>query len=455
MARWQQPRRQAVTGPPTIQRSAGSSQPGCVLPASLRAPSMESRSTRFSSVCGSGRALATGAVVCCGLLALWIWRASTLAPEDDFLRAWAGLRRGDLEIVADVAARLEQRSSSRPAAQILDAALLLAGGDPRAALSALPRDPIAAPFELYRLLVAGQCYYRLGRLDRAWQAFRAAARRDAQHPDVLRWLAATYFDLGSYDVALPLLKRLAECEPTDFAPWRLMGIMYLDFEKYGAAAEAFREALKRNPPPAIADELRLDLARSLIRQNDYRTADEVLRQCRRSPERTILQCEVQWATGQADAAVTRLRRTLAENPELPQAWRLLGRIAIQQGDWDEAATAFEQFVQLEPFEPDGYYNLARIAAQRGDRQKSEQLQRRFEELQRWRRRLTELNTRASREPDNAELRERLAEICHKLGKPDLAEMWQRAAAAVRNGTVPASDAADDASPDDAAGAPSR
>lgn len=383
-------------------------------------------SDRFRRVAVAGSVLAG-----CGLLIALAWHVASPDPRHAFQQAWHAYRRGDVEAVARAATALESQATTRSAARVLDAALLLSDGDAAGALNVLPRNPIARPYEPYRLLIAGQCYYRLGDLHRAWQAFRAALAVDPQNPDALRWLAAVHFDLGSYDAALPLLQRLTTLEPHDFAPWRLMGVMYLDFEKYGAAADAFTEALKRNPPAAIADEIRLDLVHCLIKQNDFAAAQQVLASCGPSPRREILACEIRWATGAADDALHRIQRMCQQYPDRADAWRLLGRIAVQQARWEDAAAAFQRVVQLEPFEPDGYYNLARIAARHGDLQRAAQWQERFEQLQQMRRRLTKLNTQASRDPNAAAVREELARLCEQLGKPELARMWRRAATAIR------------------------
>ena len=46
-------------------------------------------------------------------------------------------------------------------------------------------------------------------------------------------------------------------------------------------------------------------------------------------------------------------------------------------------------------------------------------------------RLTKLNIEAIRNPNDAAIRDSLAEICKKLGKQDLSIMWRRAAEACR------------------------
>jgi hypothetical protein len=53
--------------------------------------------------------------------------------------------------------------------------------------------------------------------------------------------------------------------------------------------------------------------------------------------------------------------------------------------------------------------------------------------------LTDLIKKASDKPWDAEVRKRLAELCHRLDKPKLADMWQKAAASCPE---PRSDARD-------------
>ncbi|GIS61200.1 MAG: hypothetical protein CM1200mP2_34250 [Planctomycetaceae bacterium] len=50
---------------------------------------------------------------------------------------------------------------------------------------------------------------------------------------------------------------------------------------------------------------------------------------------------------------------------------------------------------------------------------------RHDKSQKLKQELTEKNLEANRAPDNAEVRDRLAELCDALGKSELATMWRR------------------------------
>lgn len=64
----------------------------------------------------------------------------------------------------------------------------------------------------------------------------------------------------------------------------------------------------------------------------------------------------------------RLEQRVAERPQDPSAWRLLGRALEQQGDHDRAFEAFQQATELDPLNAAAHFDLANWHLNAGDEQ---------------------------------------------------------------------------------------
>jgi tetratricopeptide (TPR) repeat protein len=169
---------------------------------------------------------------------------------------------------------------------------LIRSGSPQASLVTL-RD--AARVESLRpraALAAAQAYYDLGQFQAVQQVLNDVLQQQPENIDAHRLLAALNYDLGINPRAIHHLEAVARLDPQDPRPHRLIGLMRKDFQDYPAAVEAYRIALARNPQPALAAEIRLELAQSLISQREYAAALEALTADDQSPDALTvrLQC---------------------------------------------------------------------------------------------------------------------------------------------------------------------
>ncbi|MGV2341886.1 MAG UNVERIFIED_CONTAM: hypothetical protein LVR18_50615 [Planctomycetaceae bacterium] len=82
-----------------------------------------------------------------------------------------------------------------------------------------------------------------------------------------------------------------------------------------------------------------------------------------------------------------------------------------------------------PFDEDLQYRLALALQAHGETVKSEAAMAEWNRRNELKKRLVELNQKASEQPDNAAVRRELAEICRQMNRPQLAAMWSAAAAA--------------------------
>ena len=81
------------------------------------------------------------------------------------------------------------------------------------------------------------------RLREADEAFLLAAKADPTHADAYRGLAAVAYDQGALLRAVTHLEKVAEIDPADGRPHRMIATIYADLDKREEAIAACRAAL--------------------------------------------------------------------------------------------------------------------------------------------------------------------------------------------------------------------
>ena len=307
-------------------------------------------------------------------------------------------------------------------------ALLLRSGEPDAALKEFAAVYPAGAVEQPAYLWTGECLYRLGRYADAERMFAKLASVDPKNVDAHRWLGAIYYDLGANDRAIGELKKVAELDLADYRSHRLIGLMCLDFGIADQAVDAYRQALKRSPPPEMRAEIIRELGRSLIQLHQYQEALDALRETPPDALSAALQAECFWSLGRRSEADERLQFARSLDPD--HRWLLLleARIALSEGKPQAVVESMQRALQADPHDAECRYQLALAYRDLGQPKDHER------ELAQWQRsrdlmaRLTELNLKAIQQPANIGVRKELADVCRALGKHDLAKMWRKAVA---------------------------
>ena len=123
-----------------------------------------------------------------------------------------------------------------------------------------------------------------------------------------------------------------------------------------------------------------------------------------------------------------LDRVLAENPSAVRGLRLRAAIHAEAGTLEAALPMLEKALLIDPHDCPSRYQLARAYQLLGRNKEATEQYDRLEQSRRFLEALSNLNKEAIEKPNNVAIRLRLAELCEKLQKPRLAEMWRRAAA---------------------------
>jgi predicted Zn-dependent protease len=119
---------------------------------------------------------------------------------------------------------------------------------------------------------------------------------------------------------------------------------------------------------------------------------------------------------------------LVSHPRVPELLRLRAKVHLHTNEPQAAITLLERAVEIDRHDFAGRYQLAQ-AYQALHRTADAAEQRRLaEETKTSLLQMTDLVKEASEKPWDAAVRQRLADLCQKLDKPDLAAMWRKAAA---------------------------
>lgn len=294
-------------------------------------------------------------------------------------------------------------------------------------LKRLPHHLIDGPFRRQALRLIGNALFQAGDFI---QSEAALSQMIAEYPDEVeayRLLAVMYYDQGAATRALSALSQVERLAPEDYRPFHMAGLILTDNENFPQANNQFRQALQNNPPEHVEDAIRIELAKSLIRVREYQEAIEVLEALRRSEDSAALLAECYWSLGQKDQATQFINKTLSANPDHLPSLRIKARLMEDQGQLDEAIEILKKVVQIEPFDVERRYNLVQLLGAQGLISERDQQQLAYQEYRALQDRLVELNSKANESPDSAEIRSELADVCRKLGRTALANMWQRAA----------------------------
>jgi tetratricopeptide (TPR) repeat protein len=370
---------------------------------------------------------------------------SLFVARHEYTRPDARLRRGQDAVRQRHWHRAEREVAALRAAGYDDHAHLLGGevllreeayADALAEFNAI-RDEGALRLEAAAL--SAECLVHLGNLREAERALRFVVAEQPQHVEAHRRLAVIYYDQGAMPLAIEHLEKVGQLDPADGRPFRLMGLIYKDYPSANEQAVAcYEAALTRTLTPQVAREVRVELAECLVKQSQYQKALGVLDQLVDSPPSAqALRAESLWAVGRAEEARKVLAAARTDSPNDLGLLRLEAHFSLLANKPKEAAALLERVVEADPHDftsrsrlAHAYESLNRPTDAASQRHLAEQTRVLLREL-------TDLSQAAQDRPWDPAVRRRLAEVCRKLDKKDLAEMWLRAAAACPPAARPA------------------
>ena len=162
-------------------------------------------------------------------------------------QAHAYYRKGDLENAAKLCRLITARQPNEPQGWHLLGAVILARGDPDAALRHFERAIALATPTADLLCAQGAALLQTGRAAAGETALRQAVELDDSQSQAYALLGQAMAAQGRYDDARANLVRATELAPSDAAHWTALGRFCLDTGDPASAFDAFNRAAAAEP----------------------------------------------------------------------------------------------------------------------------------------------------------------------------------------------------------------
>ncbi|MBA2227920.1 MAG: tetratricopeptide repeat protein [Gemmataceae bacterium] len=365
------------------------------------------------------------------LATVWYFRVYHVSADRLLATGRSALMRGEWDKVQEVAERLE-RAGYGDHSRLLRAEWLWSRGEAAGALALAEGVRAEGRLRVEAALIAGKCLLALDNRREAYRVLSWVLDQDDDQVDAHRGLAALAYDWGQWHHAERHLQRVAELDPKDPRPYRLLGLMYKDLSRWDDAEQAYRAAWERGVEGTMRLDIRLELAEVLLQKARY---EEALAWTQAGSEETPANsAQVAWLRAEGRYGLGRWTEAAAELEAIPREqwtaamWRCRGRLDRDAGQMEQAAECLERAVQLDPSDAESWYVLAQVYESLNRKEDAAHARQRVEDLHRRLQELTELTKQAMKRPWDSAVRQKLAEVHEQLGHSDLARLWRKAAA---------------------------
>lgn len=212
---------------------------------------------------------------------------------------------------------------------------------------------------------------QVGQPRRAEALLRAVLLDNIRDGLAYRLLAHAAHGQGRGLEADSLIRHAIALQPDDAEHYFIQGVVLMGRQKIEKAAEAFEEAVRRNPALAEA-RLNLGNARMMLKQLEqavghYRIALEMRPTMAEGHLNLGATLRAMRDFPGAEAAV---RRALEINPALPGAHLNLGNALTEQGRYEEAVDSYRAHLAVSPHDPTNWVALGANLAALGRREES-------------------------------------------------------------------------------------
>src|SRR5215469_2513743 len=168
-----------------------------------------------------------------GLGALFIAACTAMlvfeSPQAHCRRAMAAVETNGFETITYELLWLKRNPRFEAQASLLSGTLLLAEGELQTAPRVLAVAAAHPDTQVRAAVLLGECLYKSGKFQEAGEVWTRALELDPDNADAHRWLAGVYFDLRAVRESLVYLRRLAELDPRDPRPLKLIGRLCDEF----------------------------------------------------------------------------------------------------------------------------------------------------------------------------------------------------------------------------------
>jgi protein O-GlcNAc transferase len=216
------------------------------------------------------------------------------------------------------------------------------------------------------LMFLGSAFEMQEKMPEALEAYRAAAVADPSNPDRTLDYTRLLMDMDRYDEAIQFIQSgITDTASTSPVKLRLGAVEMIKGD-YGAARDAFNEALADNPE---LDAGYVGLAQSYARQSNDTEAIRILEAARsKRPDSYLLEYYfglLASRVGREEEAIVALERAAQLEPKSSDPSFELGKLYKSEEDWPHARRTFEHVVELNPQFAPAHYQLSQVYAHLG------------------------------------------------------------------------------------------
>lgn len=321
-------------------------------------------------------------------------------------------------------------SPSDPLAFLYYGSALLKVGDLPDAAYAFNRAVTLDP-HLYEAYVGlGSIQLRKKDFSAAQVSFQKAAKLRPHQIAPYLGLAQAYYLAGLVEHATEPVKKILEIDPKNDVAWYTLGKMYGDAHAPDQALLAMQRAVElkpHNPNYQIA------LAEVLIHYARYKEAEQHIAQALRDDYNNAMAHYLLGYVFEQEGNTPQLRgqaeqellNAIARDPQLEPAYFDLGQLYERNGNYKLAITNYRKAFQLNPSDSQALYHLGLCIVQTGQHQEGQKLIAGAQALIRAQREIDYMQKRIIAEPQNPDLRLRMARIYRKYGDyPEALQQYQ-------------------------------
>ncbi|MGH7140003.1 MAG: tetratricopeptide repeat protein, partial [Pirellulales bacterium] len=248
--------------------------------------------------------------------------------------------------------------------------------------------------------------------------------------DAHRWLAIAYYDIGLMDETLRHLQRVAELDPRDPRPHRIMAVIHMDHGSNALAVEDFEESLGRDSRQLDRQEILEELSQAQIGLKRYEDALRTLDACEQTAKVLAMRADASYSLSNPADTRRLAQAALDSDSEQRLALLVMGKLALDDRRHEEAVKILSQAARVARADYDvqyTYYTALRAAGRTQDAEKqlavTEELRQRHDEF-------NALVEDVVADPYNAQIRYHLGILAGQLDMPRIAQSWLKAAVAL-------------------------
>ena len=273
----------------------------------------------------------------------------------------------------------------------------------------------------------GATAYSGGNSTAAESYWLKAIESEPNNVDAHRSLSMYYYDVGAIDDAVEHLQATSKLNAEDARPYRLLGMIFSDYERYDEAVGYYRSALSRNLTAQVREEVLRELTSCYLKLRDYKSGLELIETASTSLDAQVLKADCLIGLGEEVRAIELLEQILSKDPNNFNALISMSDVNLVAGKADKAVALLKRAIIVNKYDYLANYKLAQALRASENPDEAETVAANAEAIKLTRERFAQLHKDATSNPHDAEIRYQLGTTAEELGMPEMAAVWFKAA----------------------------